>query len=521
MLTIPPLLPRVLLALTPMATIAATLFFFSQTNVLQPTPYLDEIFHIPQTQQYCKGNWNSWDSKITTPPGLYLIGVSWAKMLMLCGLPESEACSTLSLRAVNLMAVLIYIPTTLVIIQRRIWGSFSHFSAFTLASFPLIWFFSALYYTDVWSTATVLISLALALSPRAPFYMVQLSAVMAGVSLFFRQTNILWAAVIAVVAIENSNYSSNAPPRNGVVSQVLGMLKHLTQIELPSLNLMMSFMSVAVGFAFFLISNNGIALGDKTNHVAGVHIPQVFYCVLFITALGFPVWFTFAHVKSFITSCFSPLGLSVRPLFIFLIIPRILRAYAIEHPFLLADNRHYVFYLWRRLLKPAIYSHSFEELAQSETLLAKDFELAPSILKYVLSAAIFFSLWNVWTTLTNSIPASVHVRGRGFSRRGGKSFSPAIDLQSLTWPILLSIIFATLASLIPSPLIEPRYYILPYFFWRMYMTPTTAGKRGNTDFRFLREWVWYMLINAATVYMFLYKPFEWSHEPGVVQRFMW
>lgn len=522
MLTVPPLIPRLLLALTPLATIAAAFFYFSQTNVLQPTPYIDEIFHIPQTQQYCKGHWNAWDSKITTPPGLYIIGYAWARMLTLTGLSESEACSTLSLRAVNLMAVVIYIPATLYIIQRRVWGSQAHFSAFSLVSFPLIWFYAALYYTDVWSTATVLMALAFALSPRVPFYMVQLSALMCAVSLFFRQTNILWAAVVAVIAIENSHYSNGAPPKNGALAQIFSTISYTFQIELPIFNILISYASVAVGFSFFLYINGGIALGDKGNHVAGNHIPQVFYCALFITTLGFPVWFTWAHLKAYISSSFSVLGLTVRPLFIFVLIPRLLKSYAIEHPFLLADNRHYVFYLWRRLLKPAIYSISVEDVMQSQDAIdPKTLDVISIGLKYALSAAIYFSLWNIWTTLTNSIPAAILVRGRGFNRRNGKSISPAIDLQCLTWPILLAMVFATLASLIPSPLIEPRYYILPYLFWRIYMTPTTAGKRVNTDARFLREWIWYMLINAATVYMFLYKPFEWAHEPGVLQRFMW
>lgn len=32
----------------------------------------DEIFHVPQAQQYCKGNFTSWDPMITTPPGLWV-----------------------------------------------------------------------------------------------------------------------------------------------------------------------------------------------------------------------------------------------------------------------------------------------------------------------------------------------------------------------------------------------------------------------------------------------------------------
>lgn len=39
-------------------------------NTIIPDPYMDEIFHVPQMQQYCRGHSREWDSKITTPPGL-------------------------------------------------------------------------------------------------------------------------------------------------------------------------------------------------------------------------------------------------------------------------------------------------------------------------------------------------------------------------------------------------------------------------------------------------------------------
>ena len=38
-------------------------------------PYMDEVFHVGQTQTYLAGNWTEWDPKITTPPGLYGVGV--------------------------------------------------------------------------------------------------------------------------------------------------------------------------------------------------------------------------------------------------------------------------------------------------------------------------------------------------------------------------------------------------------------------------------------------------------------
>ena len=36
-------------------------------------PYMDEIFHVPQAQEYCNGNFSNWNDKITTFPGLYYI----------------------------------------------------------------------------------------------------------------------------------------------------------------------------------------------------------------------------------------------------------------------------------------------------------------------------------------------------------------------------------------------------------------------------------------------------------------
>lgn len=37
----------------------------------QPQAYMDEIFHIPQTQAYCRGQTAHWHPMITTPPATY------------------------------------------------------------------------------------------------------------------------------------------------------------------------------------------------------------------------------------------------------------------------------------------------------------------------------------------------------------------------------------------------------------------------------------------------------------------
>ena len=42
----------------------------------------DEPFHVLQTQRYCRGDWWTWDPKITTFPGLYIVAtvVAWASV---------------------------------------------------------------------------------------------------------------------------------------------------------------------------------------------------------------------------------------------------------------------------------------------------------------------------------------------------------------------------------------------------------------------------------------------------------
>ena len=63
-----------------------------------PEPYMDEPFHVKQTQEYCAGNWSVWDEKITTFPGLYLLGAGVAAVVRglaaIGALPPSAAAGT-------------------------------------------------------------------------------------------------------------------------------------------------------------------------------------------------------------------------------------------------------------------------------------------------------------------------------------------------------------------------------------------------------------------------------------------
>lgn len=88
-------------------------------------------------------------------------------------------------------------------------------------------------------------------------------------------------------------------------------------------------------------------------------------------------------------------------------------------------------------------------------------------------------------------------------------------------------ILATAMSLFSAPLVEPRYFILPWVFWRLLLPAWSAPGGQRYDFRLWVESAWFVLVNIVTMYIFVTRPFFWYTPDGVVadegriQRFMW
>lgn len=112
---------------------------------------MDEIFHIPQALTYCNKIFDSWDPKITTPPGLYL-----AALLL------PVKCSVVTLRAINAIFGLGSFFLIRSILKRQY--NPVNWQAFNIAMFPVSFFFHFLYYTDSGSTFFVLLAYRLALA---------------------------------------------------------------------------------------------------------------------------------------------------------------------------------------------------------------------------------------------------------------------------------------------------------------------------------------------------------------------
>lgn len=58
---------------------------------------------------------------------------------------------------------------------------------------------------------------------------------------------------------------------------------------ITSLRTLLPYLSVLLSFAAFVRWNGGIVLGDKTMHVAVLHIPQVYYFIAFTAFMWGPL----------------------------------------------------------------------------------------------------------------------------------------------------------------------------------------------------------------------------------------
>lgn len=81
---------------------------------------------------------------------------------------------------------------------------------------------------------------------------------------------------------------------------------------------------------------------------------------------------------------------------------------------------------------------------------------------------------------------------------------------------------ALAATLVPSPLLEPRYFLTPYILLRVHFRPLTF-EYSAWPVRLALEWSVYALVNLVTIWVFLFRPFKTppGQWPGEWQRFMW
>ena len=421
-------------------------------NSIQPEPYMDEIFHIPQAQNYCGYNFSHWDSKITTPPGLYISSLLlyspaslFSSLLTLCTILNLRSTNILfsSLNTAMLFLILRSIRPTSDVKLVSLY-------ALTLSLFPPLYFFSFFYYTDQGSTFFVLTAM---LAARNACHVS--SALLLMISLFFRQTNVIWVvftAVCTVLTLVEDKIRIKARFLERILKACLYLLLQL----MPSFNTIFPYILVTVTFSLFVILNGGIVLGDKSQHVLTLHLSQVSYFVFFTGVFTWPHIITSLKRATHYIKPYYLIWLVVL-ICIFLLFARFS---TVVHPYLLADNRHYTFYFWKKVVNFTDYSRYYLSL--------------PYAISFVLmtsSLLIGSELWALtyWTSVF----------------------------------LVLSL----------QPLLEFRYFILPFLLYRLHSPLPSLSA-------ILLDLTTCIVINTATLYLFAYKPFNWrsSYE---TQRFIW
>ncbi|XP_023518927.1 dol-P-Glc:Glc(2)Man(9)GlcNAc(2)-PP-Dol alpha-1,2-glucosyltransferase [Cucurbita pepo subsp. pepo] len=489
-------------------------------NRIVPDPYMDEIFHIPQAQKYCSGNFRSWDPMITTPPGLYYLSLAHVASLFPATIftqaaPSfSEACSVRILRSTNgILAVLCSVLVYEIISHLRpnLDDKKATTYAVILSLYPLHWFFTFLYYTDVASLTAVL---AMYLACLKKNYW---SSALFGISaVVIRQTNIIWMLFVACsavidttltchddniqmhendVMVEESNplnakgspisranlrkrkfnstkdagkqfrhstRSSSIDQKSGLMDEIRAMILTIWRMKFKLLVSFCPFVIVLTAFVAFVRWNGSIVLGAKEAHAVSLHFAQIMYFGLFSALVMAPTHCNPSQVIDVFHSLWKGRPLSFLQVFIALLAGFIFVHYfSIAHPYLLADNRHYPFYLWRKVINAHWSS------------------------KYLLVPAYIYSWFSIFNIL-------------------GKS-------KRKIW--VVAYFLATAAVLVPAPLIEFRYFTTPFFF-------LILNSQMNGRLNWLLIALVYITLDAFTMIMFLFRPFHWENETGK-QRFLW
>lgn len=420
---------------------------------------VDEEFHLPLGEAYCQYDFNKWDPKVTTFPGLYLLST------LVFG--NFRLCSTYWLRLISFLTsivnILLYYLIFKIYHRQVAWKNV--ISAINISLLPPLYFFSHLYYTDV---SSIMMTMLLLISARKEYH--YLASVFGALAIMMRQTNVIWIGMLFGDYILKQLYMLSSE-KTKYLKQVKISTKgveHLTRkiltkpadilrkIDLQLVLDCLSYLSVLCSFLVFVYFNGSLVVGDKTAHEATIHIVQVFYFATFTLLFGWP-HFVSSIVPFIKFSWRNKVFLAFSIAFCLCVV----HFNTLIHPYLLADNRHYMFYVWNRLYGKYLF-----------------FRYA---MIFIYIFAIYGILSKIW------------------------------DSKDISFPLMY--ILCTVFVLVMQKLVEVRYYLFPYILFRIQIkktTPTILALENLT----------YMAVNAFTLYMFFNKDIIWDTY-DYPQRLIW
>ena len=281
-------------------------------NHYYPEPHMDEIFHIRQLETYLRGDFLTWDPKITTLPGLYFFFFTILKILPVHNyFPLLSVCRILNSLLMFPCASLLQITSPKV--------------KSIILLYPPLFMSSSLFYTDTLS----LLANLLYYHYRSQSKHI-ISGLIAVFAVFCRQTNILWIGFFAGILILKEYEIFTIKDLRKLLENWREILRNYA-FELL----------IAASFGVFVVGNKGITVGDRGNHQPGMHLAQICYLFAILSIIS-PI--NLEKLRKSITE--------LRWVYILGPVYIIISKYSYSHPFLLSDNTHYIFYLWKNILSP-------------------------------------------------------------------------------------------------------------------------------------------------------------------------
>ncbi|KAI5061905.1 hypothetical protein GOP47_0022444 [Adiantum capillus-veneris] len=334
----------------------------------------------------------------------------------------------------------------------------------------------------------------------------QLLALLSLVAILFRQTNVVWTLFVLCVGIldflfkpssgaakpplsvdkisdkeairENSKHGNSvtlqsrsktgvksADVAKGLLEEILYILQQGWQKRSALIGQFLPFTVPIICFLVFVAYNGSIVLGAKEAHKVSPHFSQVLYFSVVAAFALAPIHLNFSFIQENVWKLLKPMQSGLLCYFFATLVGilSLIHYFSFAHPYLVSDNRHYTFYIWRRIINAHWSS------------------------KYLLSITYIYSWWLIFRLLERK--------------------------EKKLWRLVF--FGAVAAVLVPTPLIEFRYYTVPLYIIALHTPLRTPKDCLSWVLIFLQ----YSLVNLVTMYVFLYRPFYSPNEEGT-QRFI-
>ena len=436
----------------------SSILFNLYNNIEKIGKYMDEEFHLDQTLSYYNNNFKYWNNKLTTFPGTFLLSSFFLKIFYLLQIPIND---TNSIKIVRMFSIIISTFSFIILSlfkkkinpERKLLYKFQLLISFL----PINFFYNFLYYTETFSIFSLILFFYVYLYVAKNYFLRFLSGILC---VLIRQNNIIW---INLVVLNDTITSIQNLVKN---RSLKNFFKDIYTTIIRNIDILI----IDILFIIFIIFNNfSIVLGDKTNHSIVLHLAQInhlfIFSLLFFPTINFKV---FRNLNKLLNSR-KKAARFVLLFLLLLLFVLICNRFSYVHDFILSDNRHYIFYYFKKIY-------------------LKD-NLRYALLLYISLAFSIIINDNVKLLKDNRI---------------------------ISWLI------CSILCLAPSKLVEMRYFS-PCFIILLILVNNNKESIDDLYQILFNYWnvVAHLIINGITFYVFLFKPFENKFMDNEISRFMY